>query len=287
MMFIPLLIGQALALQAHDQFSLAFFLGTALFGILFQVHLLYLNDYADAALDQSNEQYWLSGGSRVLPEGKLQRHDLLAGTTVALLLMLGLSLLLGIAQGRPWMFVGVLAAVALSWAYNLRPLQLSYRGHGEILQGLGCGVLLPLIGFYMQQASLSDFPWATLVPLYLIFHAGNIITALPDYQSDKAGRKNTVPVRRGEHRARKAALLLIVLAIVGVVLVSLQMPPLVLTLIALPSSLILFGIMATGTLRMADVANFSICKRFVNWTSASQAWLLCTWSGALMLSRSL
>ncbi len=289
MIFIPLFIGQALAWQmhGHQQHSLTFFLYTFLFGVLFQIYLLYLNDHADEAIDRTNEQYWLSGGSRVLPEGKLRASDLLLGANVVLVAMVGLTLILALFLDRPWMPVGAALAIGLCWAYNLHPLQLSYRGYGEILQGLGCGGLLPLIGFYMQQGSLQGFPWSALIPLYLIFHAGNIITALPDFSSDRAGGKRTCPVRHGEYRARKTVLFLLCLACVSVVFANLFMSPIALALIVIPCGLMLTTVVTSGVLQKASVANFPICKKFVCLTSASQAWLLCAWAAALLMDNSL
>lgn len=281
--FAPLLIGQVLAIHAHQQFSAVLFLHTLLFGVLYQVHLLYLNDYADAAIDKTNAQYWLSGGSRVLPDGKLRRRDLLVGANAALVVMVGYAFLLVVFLERPWMIVAMAMAVGLSWAYNMRPLQLSYRGHGEIVQGLGCGILLPLIGFYMQQGSLQGFSFSVLIPLYLMFYASNIITALPDYQSDKDGHKRTYPVRHGQRRARTTAMLLLGLAHVGVILVSFDVSPISLAIVAIPSSLILAAIIQSGMLEKADVAAFAICKKFVTWASVSQAWLLFAWIGALLM----
>lgn len=282
MIFLPLLVGQTLAFDVNQQFSLMLFLYTLLFGVLYQVLLLYVNDYADETVDRANDRYFLSGGSRVIPEGKLRGKDLLAGATVAFLALMGLTAWLVIIIDRPWLWVGTVLAVALGWAYNMKPLQLSHRGHGEILQGLGCGVLLPLIGFYLQQGSMQEFPWFTVLPLFLIFYVGNIVTALPDYPSDKAGGKRTYPVRHGELGARQAALGLLATAYVGVMVANRQLSWMGLAFIAAPAALALGGTIQSGTFYAANTSNFAICKRFVIWVSASQAWVLCAWVGILL-----
>jgi 1,4-dihydroxy-2-naphthoate octaprenyltransferase len=286
MILVPLLIGQLFAFQIRGQFSWAYFLVSLLFGALYQVYLLYLNDVADEAVDRTNDQGFLSGGSRVLPEGKLQGKDLLMGARLALVALAGLAIGLAGFFDRPWFLVGTGLAVVLCWAYNAKPLQLSYRGHGEILQGLGCGVLLPLIGFYLQQGSLQGFPWAALLPLYLIFHVGNIVTALPDTPTDKAADKRTVPVRRGELNARRTALTLLALAYLCVFVANLGLSRVALAIIVVPAALILAAVVLSGTLKQADTSDFARCKRFVTWVSASQAWVLCAWIGALLWSGS-
>ncbi|MEM6810093.1 MAG: UbiA family prenyltransferase, partial [Pseudomonadota bacterium] len=130
MIFVPLLLGQAFAFQAHGQFSATFFVFALAFGLLYQVHLLYTNDHVDAAIDATNAQYWLSGGSRVVPEGKLTEVQLLAGARVTLVVLAAFSVVLAVAVQRPLMPVLLLFAVALCWGYNRKPLQLSYRGFG-------------------------------------------------------------------------------------------------------------------------------------------------------------
>ncbi|MEM7704040.1 MAG: prenyltransferase [Pseudomonadota bacterium] len=286
MIFVPLFLGQAFAFRTHGALSLTFFLYALLFGVVYQVYLLYLNDYADEAVDRTNDQYFLSGGSRVLPEGKLEPQDLLIGARLALLCLLGLAGWLGIYLDRPWFPLGAALAVTLCWAYNSKPLRLSYRGHGEMLQGLGCGVLLPLVGFYLQYGSLQGFPWPALVPLFLLFHAGNIVTALPDYPSDKAGDKRTLPVRRGEPHARKAVLMLLTLAYLCTVVAKLDLTPTDLLIIVMPAALLLAGVMLSGNVKRADASNFASCKRFMISVSASQVWFLCAWIGVLLLSGS-
>lgn len=284
MIFVPLLAGQALAFQGSGQFSKTAFLCGFLFGVLYQVYLLYTNDHADEAIDATNEQHWLSGGSRVLPEGRLTAGQLLAGARVALALLAGLTLFLAAAASRPLMWVALLLAVALSWAYHRKPLQLSYRGHGEVLQGLGCGVLLPLIGYYLQVGALQSFPWAALIPLYLVFHAGNLVTALPDVASDKAGGKRTFPVRHGQRRARWAVVCLLGVAYASLFVAAPTLSPLVLAIVVAPAALILVGLVVSGLASRADVSEFSRCKAFVIGVSASQAWFLGAWVGALFLA---
>ena len=72
--------------------------------------------------------------------------------------------------------------------------------------------VLPLTGFHLQGASWGAFPWAALMPAFLLGYAGNLSTALPDYPSDRASGKRSYPVRRGQRRARRDSVLLIAAA---------------------------------------------------------------------------
>lgn len=283
MILLPLLLGQLLAFDVQGQFSVEMLIYALLFGVIYQVYLLYTNDHADEAVDRISTQYWLSGGSRVLPQGKLGGDDLLVGARVALAALVALTFFIALVGDRPWVWICTLLAVLACHAYHRPPLQLAYRGHGEILQGLACGVLLPLIGFYLQQGSLQQFPWPALVPLYLLFHAGNIITALPDYKADRAVGKRTFPVRVGERNARITAISLLAVACASVPLLAVSASWVWMAIIVAPAGLIIAGLLASGLLNKADVADFPACKAFVTWLSVSQAWLLCAWTGVLLI----
>jgi len=286
MIFLPLLMGQALAFGNGGQISVSMLSCALLFGVIYQVHLLYTNDHADEAIDRLNTEPWLSGGSRVLPQGKLRGEDLRSGARFALIGLVLLTLFLILVEHRPWMAVGTIAAVLLCWAYHRPPLQMSYRGHGETLQGLGCGVLLPLIGFYLQQGSLQQFPWSALLPLFLLFWAGNLVTALPDFHSDRIGRKLTYPVRHGERRARITALIVLACAYAITPLVVPSASMIQLAVIVVPPLLVLSGLVVSGLLEKANVSHFRSCKAFVSWVSASQAWVLCAWIAVRLLEQS-
>ncbi len=277
MILMPLALGQGLSYAGNGQFAWTAFAHAVVFGVLFQIYLLYTNDHADAAIDRTSTQYWLSSGSRVLPDGKLQRHQLLVGARLVLLSLTGFVLYLGVSQERPLVALGLLAAVALSWAYDRDPLHLSYRGHGEVLQGLGCGVLLPLVGYYLQAGSLADFHWLAVIPLFFVFYASNIVTALPDYESDKQGNKRTLPVRYGQPFARWVVVLTSGFVFLGY-LFLLDSPSFsVRSAVSLPAMFVLMIIVFSGLIRHADVSNFARCKWFVSLASASQVWFLGAW----------
>lgn len=212
-LFFPLLMGQALALQAHGQWSWPLFTGIMLYGWLQQLTIVFLNDYFDYDADLANHLPTpFSGGSRVLQDGDLEPIQLLrAGlTTAGLVLLLGVVLSLG---GRPLMLVLFAGGLALLAAYSAPPIRLNYRGGGELLQGLGCGGLLPVIGFYGITGSLDHFPWLLLVPFVILHTANSIATALPDAPADAMAGKRTLPAMLGPLRAGYTGLALAVFAV--------------------------------------------------------------------------
>jgi 1,4-dihydroxy-2-naphthoate octaprenyltransferase len=210
---IPLLVGQALAFAATGAFSWVIFALVHLAGVLDHLYIVFANDVADEAGDRDNEiETAFSGGSRVLREGKLDAAALRRAA-------IGMAVVLGIVAVFTAVMFDRLAlvplwagAILLLWAYSYRPLALSYRGFGETAQGLGVGIMLPLIGFFAQTGSFDGFVWPALAPLFVLGFASNITTSLPDHAADASHDKRTWPVRFGLSRAAKHALQLTAIA---------------------------------------------------------------------------
>jgi 1,4-dihydroxy-2-naphthoate octaprenyltransferase len=204
---VPLLLGQGLAMQTIDRFSWALCGMVLLAGVLDQLFIVFANDVADEEGDRAHEQPTpFSGGSRVLVEGKLSAGQLRNGARIAAVGLVVVAMVTAYGFARPWIVPLWAAGIALLWAYSYPPFRLSYRGFGEVAQGLGVGIILPLIGYYAQVGSFEGFHWPALAPMFLLGFASNITTALPDMEADAACDKKTWPVRFGLHRARKHAL---------------------------------------------------------------------------------
>ena len=114
--------------------------------------------------------------------GKLSRRALVRGAAIMALAMLGVSCHLAWTHGRMAMLPAWGLAVGLLWLYSYPPVRAAYRGGGEIVQGLGVGVVLPLVGFYVQAGTVEGFPWPALLPCFLLGWASNVTTgpARPD-----------------------------------------------------------------------------------------------------------
>lgn len=278
MIAIPLLWGQAVALVTTSQFAWQWFFVIHVFGFLTQVYILYLNDYADEAIDRLNETYWLSGGSRVIPDGLLSGQQLFKGAMVALFFLLVVSAIC-FALGRIWMPLLGVTAVILGWTYSLSPLKASYRGVGELHQSLCCGVYLPVMAFYLQSGSLENFPWMYLLPVCLIFFASNIVTAIPDVATDRMGNKKTYPVRHGGVKARRDALQLLLVACLLIAVLSAVSARLVSGLvICVPPIVLLLYVYQSGLVQNADAEYRVLCKRYIVLTVACQLWLMMMWT---------
>ncbi|MBW2720275.1 MAG: prenyltransferase [Deltaproteobacteria bacterium] len=199
---MPLVLGQVAAWHVTGRFSGLWFVAALLWGALDHLFVIFANDFADREAD-SGRRTMLSGGSGVIPDGKLLPGQIARAAGAAALLLLIYSCALVLA-GRPWIPVYGLAALLLMWLYSFAPARLSYRGGGELLQGIGVGVGLPSLGYYMQAEGVFAPDWL-IAPAALLGVCGNVLTALPDVDDDARAGKRTWPVRNGIQSARRFA----------------------------------------------------------------------------------
>lgn len=281
---IPLTLGQALAYAAHGRFSWGLFGAVGLLGFFDQLFIVFANDFADREADAINPSPTIvSGGSRVIQEGKLPAQALRKAAWLMLGAMLLVSSILALIHALWWLPVLTLIGAALLWAYSFPPLRLSYRGYGELLQGLGVGVVLPILGFYAQAGSFAELPWLGLLPCFLLGYVGNLLTALPDYPGDRAANKRSYPVRFGQFVARRHALELLALAVGFGWLVIPSLPWWgVALIIAVPMIPILAAARLLGS---ADAGNRGECLRFVMLGAGAANLAMIAWMLAALLQR--
>jgi 1,4-dihydroxy-2-naphthoate octaprenyltransferase len=280
---LPLLFGELIAFVECARLDLGLLVLAHLFGIFDQLFIVYANDLADEEGDRLHTSpSAFSGGSRVLPEGKLDRRALGRGAIVAALAGLAVMIVAAVAMDRPAapLFWGV--AVMLLWAYSYPPLRLSYRGAGELAQGIGVGVVLPLLGFYLQAGTLGGFPWPALAPSFMLAVASNIATALPDTKADEAVDKLTWPVRFGEVRARKHALQLVALGALATPFVVPDLPHAGLAMVE-AGPLLLLAVAGITIRRSGDTFTPAATSRLVLLTGAAINLTLVGWVVALAM----
>jgi 1,4-dihydroxy-2-naphthoate octaprenyltransferase len=212
---VPLILGQVAAWYVTARFSWLWF-GVALtWGVLDHAFVVLSNDYADREADTGNRTLF-SGGSGVIAEGKLTGSEVGRAAAVAAIVLLLYSCTLSIL-GRAWVPIYGLAALLLMWLYSFAPVKLSYRGGGEVLQGIGVGIGLPSLGYYLQ-AEAPFAPMWIMGPALVLGVSGNVLTALPDVDDDRKAGKKTWPVRHGVASARRFASAGIAFAAFGVFL---------------------------------------------------------------------
>ena len=164
------------------------------------------NDYYDhlSGNDEANVEFVrpFTGGSRLIQTGQVRAEHILVASLVSLALGCAIGLYLVWMRGWPILVLGVVGA-STGFFYTARPVQLGYRGIGELFIGLDFGVL-PVLGTYYVQ--VQHFSLATAVAsLAVAFPIMAVlwINQFQDYAADKAVGKRHWVVRLGRQKASR------------------------------------------------------------------------------------
>ncbi|MCS6886678.1 MAG: prenyltransferase [Chloroflexus sp.] len=180
--------------------------GLALLGLLTtlsaQLMNHYSNDYFDHDADLANTTptRW-SGGSRVLPEGRLPAQAALIAALSWGVLAILLALLCVARSPNPTLSASLLGvAIGLAWVYSGPPLYLHRRGWGEVAGALLVPGMTALVGFALQTGTIQPLIILLIIPLCLLQFAMLVAVSLPDVAGDRAAGKRTLAVIFGPHR---------------------------------------------------------------------------------------
>jgi 1,4-dihydroxy-2-naphthoate octaprenyltransferase len=259
---VPLIYGQALAYAVHGTFRWKLFLLVHLFGVFDCLLVVFGNDAVDWRADVKNRTFnRYSGGSRVVADALLTPFALAQASLISLLGLGTTSVYFVFREGHAWMVVLAAISAHVFWVYGFPPFRLSYRGGGEILQGLGMGLVLPVVGFYGQANTLEGLRAANLVPAFFLAVACHLTVGLADTPSDAEAGKRTFSVRRGERSARSAGLVLIAVAALGTTLAVPSAGLVGSAVVAGVTCVVLFFNVALVS--HADATDRALCERFV------------------------
>lgn len=186
----PYVLGALVAFDYTGVFEPFYFLVGFLGIALVLVGVEVLNEYFDFKI----------GGDRVFlsPERKIPHRYLKIGLLTFAFAFFA-ALYLTFMRGLPIMIFTIIGGVSAIF-YLAPPIQLSYKGLGEIIIFLNYGPLITM-GSYYLQARRMDFiaVTASLVPGFLIL-ALSLINEIPDYHGDKLVGKKNIVVRLGRKR---------------------------------------------------------------------------------------
>ncbi len=170
-------------------------------------------DLAVAEKDRTN----FSGGKRVLVDALLTREQ----TWWIVAIFGGVGLLLGAAIvffQAPMVFWLGLGGLLLGWSYHGPPLQLVYRGWGELAVLIIYGPVIALSTYMIQRQALSmDVFWLSL-PLGIFITAFLWVNEFPDHDADRSANKRNLVVILGKQVASRCLPLLYLAAFVLVLL---------------------------------------------------------------------
>lgn len=210
---LPLGLGLAMGYGQTGEIRPVYILFALLFGWLDQLYIIFFNDYADSKADiLHSKKYPELIDKRVIPNGLIQPRSILAAGAISALLVLLLGAALSLWFDRAFAFPMIIFALLILFAYSFKPIKLNYRGGGELLETLGVGLFLPIMGFYLYTGKLSISPiW--IAPLIFTTLAGSISSGLKHVPADRETGKKTVAVLFGSQRATTIMIALVLVSI--------------------------------------------------------------------------
>ena len=231
---ISVSVGGALA-AIYGDFSWFLYLVTLAGTILLHAATNLINDYYDVKSGVDTQEVATAQyRPHPLVEGKLEaRH-----VRTAAYILYGLSTLIGIylAATRGWelMWIGLIGAFA-SLTYTAPPLKYKYSALGEISVFLMWGPLMVAASFFVQRQEFNinafwiSLPFGVLVALVLL--ANNI----RDIAHDRDKGVLTLAIVLGQHKGILLYGTLVVVAYLGIILMSIVGPLYLWSLIVLAS----------------------------------------------------
>lgn len=232
-MLFPVVIGAALAWQQGSTFRWGLFALTLIGALAAHLGANVVNDVFDfgAGADQAAQHIAWQGetvvtGSQFLLNSQLsiKTYRLLAVGCFAVALLCGIVL----SFFRPFALVFGVLGFLLAFFYVAPPLRLAYIGRGlgelDILISFG---ILPLVGsFYVQSGAVTFTAILASLPIGLYTLAVLYFHHFLHWRGDKEVGKVTPVVALGEHGARVAgAILLLLVAVMFIIDALLEIYP--------------------------------------------------------------
>jgi len=234
--FVP--VGLAIAWD-HGGINLLTALMTLIGALAMHASVNMLNDYFDfkSGLDLATTRTPFSGGSGVLPAGKLTPTSVLYAGLGTLGIGLGIGLYFVYSLAFDPVLITILALATLS-VVGYSSL-ISHWGLGELMAGASFGPLLVLGTYYLQTRAVTAEPILVGTSLGILVAAILYINEFPDTPADEQTGRRHLVVRWGKSKA--AYRFQIVMAssyaiIVGGVVAGLVTPLALISLLALPSA---------------------------------------------------
>jgi 1,4-dihydroxy-2-naphthoate octaprenyltransferase len=202
---VPFCVGAALAWNAGGRVAPVIASAAFLAVFFVEVGKNAVNDLydfrsgADLAV-RPDERSPFSGGKRVLVDRLLTGHDLVAIAWIAFALAGVTGVAVAMAT-KPMLIAIGAAAAAVSVAYAMPPLQLAYRGLGELAVFLVYGPGILLGSFVMAGGVIDGSSVVASITLGILIAVVLLANELPDERADRLAGKRTLVVRLGRERA--------------------------------------------------------------------------------------
>lgn len=256
---VPILVGSSAAFATAGTFNLVLF-------ILALVAIICLNlgaNMANEYFDHLSGNDWVnknrgpfSGGTGLIQAGLTSPKAVLIAAWVAFAIgaMVGIVILL-ITRSKFILTLGLIGIFG-GYFYTASPLRLGYRGAGEVVIGLLCG-LLPVYGAYFLQTGAIDIvPLAPAIIVSLLIFLIILINEFGDLEADAAVNKRTLVVLFGPGAAAKIYTLALVAAYAVAIAATIVQPRMrpagLLYLLTVPLAVAILRFLKTDTLTGPD-----------------------------------
>jgi 1,4-dihydroxy-2-naphthoate polyprenyltransferase len=164
--------------------------------LLVSLSIHYTNEYADYETDALTEPTRYSGGSGVLPGGKVPRILALQAAWVTLLSGIVLAIIGLISNNiNITAVVGLLIGGFGGWMYSLPPLKLAWIGWGELDNALLGGMGLHIYGYSSISGAVTLEIIAISIPFTLLAFNNLLATTWADKEADAKVGKNTLATK--------------------------------------------------------------------------------------------
>jgi len=196
----PVLVGSALGYTVSGSFSVGLFVLALLAIMALHAGANVVNDY----FDHVSRNDWVndnptpfSGGSRFIQSGLLSpKATLLAGLTY-LAIGAGIGLIIVFLTQSAFVLGIGLTGVLGAYFYTAGPVQLGYRGIGEVIIGLLFGILPVYASYYLQAQSVDLLPLFPAIIVAILIFLVILINEFPDLAADRQVHKRTMIVLLG------------------------------------------------------------------------------------------
>ncbi len=233
---VLILVGTAAAVWSSGGTYHVLYALLALLGLLLaHISVNVLNDYFDfkSGVDLKTLKTPFSGGSGILPAGKLTARQVFWYGLICFFLAIPVGIFFTIVQG--WQLLPLLLLGGLCILLYTSVILKNF--FPEWSPGLGLGIL-PVLGAYFVQT--GDYSWQALiasVPSGFLVLNLLLLNEFPDIEADKIGFKKTLPITAGKRKAAivyTAFLVLTYLWIIGSVIMGSMPVYCLLGLVTLP-----------------------------------------------------
>ena len=197
---VPLVLGMAIAWYDTRVFDPLLGCLTLLAGVAIHAGTNLANDYFDQPTDDVNQNFSpFNGGSRMIQNNLLAPRQILIASIICYLIGIMTAFFIIFNTGGFLLFFFLTIAVLLGLFYTALPVQLSYRGVGEIAVFVGFGPLGVVSAYFIQLGYinwglclLASIPIAFLIAMVLF------LNEFQDQEADQEAGKNTLVVVIGK-----------------------------------------------------------------------------------------